>query len=151
MRIIRIQLRCNVVDLDFAYKQLLDGCKACKIALCLTQCQRQKVIGVASILYLTCQNCSTITMVKTSTWHLSENTQDPYAEMHGCLMLMLSVQRVCVRSSCYAGYRISFLFCVNWIDTEKTKNKMIIRKHSSSRDDNIKKKFVSVAIPRRKW
>ena len=28
----------NIVDLDFVYKQLLDGCKACKTTLSLTQC-----------------------------------------------------------------------------------------------------------------
>ena len=27
----------NIVDLNFVYKQLLDGCKACKTTLSLTQ------------------------------------------------------------------------------------------------------------------
>ena len=76
MWIIRIQLQRpfksrNLVDLDFVYKQLPDGCKA---------------------------NCSAVvTLVKTSTWHPNENTQH-----------------------------------------EKTRNKMIIWKHSLSRHDNIK-------------
>ena len=90
----------NIVDLDFVHKQLLDGCKACKITLPLTQCQRERVTGLASILYLSCQNCSTVTMIKTSTWHLSENTQDAYAEMHASTMLILSMQQVRVRISC---------------------------------------------------
>ena len=64
---------CNIVDLDFVYKQLLDGCKACKTTSSLTQCQRERLIGFASILYLNCQNCSTVTMIKTRTCHLSES------------------------------------------------------------------------------
>ena len=66
----------NIVDLDFVYIQLLDGCKACKTTLSLTQCQRERLIGFVSILYVSCQNCGTVTMVKASTWHLSENIQD---------------------------------------------------------------------------
>ena len=31
----------NIVDLDFVYKQLLDGHKACKTTFSLTQCQRE--------------------------------------------------------------------------------------------------------------
>ena len=34
--IIRIQVCHNIVDLDFVYKQLLDGHKACKTTLSLT-------------------------------------------------------------------------------------------------------------------
>ena len=56
----------NIVDLDFVYKQLLDGHKACKATLSLTQYQRERLIGLTSILYLSLQNCSTVTMVKTS-------------------------------------------------------------------------------------
>ena len=58
----------NIVDLDLVYKQLLDGCKACKTTFIFdTQCQRERLIGLASILYLSCQNCSTVTLNKTST------------------------------------------------------------------------------------
>ena len=64
---------CNIVDLGFVCQQLVEGCKACKTTLSLTQCQRDRVIGLASILYLSCQNCNT---VKTSTWHVNENTKD---------------------------------------------------------------------------
>ena len=81
----------NIVDLDFVCKQLLDVCKACKTTLSLTQCQRERLIGLASILYLNCQKCSTVTMIKTSTWHLSENTQKS--------MLVLSVELIRIRSS----------------------------------------------------
>ena len=56
----------NIVDLDFVYKQLLDGHKACKTTLSFTQYHRERLIGLASTLYLTLQNCSTVTMVKTS-------------------------------------------------------------------------------------
>ena len=92
---------CNIVDLDFVYKRLLHRCKACKTTLSLTQCQRERLIGLASILYLSCQNCSTVMMVRTSTWHLSEYTQDAYAEMHPFTMLILSGQQIRIRSSCY--------------------------------------------------
>ena len=78
------------MDLGFVYKQLLDGCKNCKTTLSLTQCHRETVIGLARILYLSCQNCSTLTMVKISTWHLSENTQDTYTEMYASTMLCIS-------------------------------------------------------------
>ena len=64
---------CNIVDLSFVCQQLVEGCKACKTTLSLTQCQRERMIGLASILYLSCQNCN---MVKTSTWHVNENTKD---------------------------------------------------------------------------
>ena len=47
----------NIVDLDFVYKQLLDRCKAYRATLFLTQCQRERLIGLASISYLSCQNC----------------------------------------------------------------------------------------------
>ena len=42
----------DIVDLDFVYKQLLDGHKACKTTL-LTNYQRARLIGLTSILYLT--------------------------------------------------------------------------------------------------
>ena len=83
----------NIVDLDFVCKQLLDGCKACKTTLSLTQ-------GLGSILYLSCQNCSTVTMVKTNKWDSSENTQDAYSEMHASTMFILSVQQNRIRNSC---------------------------------------------------
>ena len=54
------------MDLDFVYKQLLDGHKACKTTLSLKSYQRERLIGLTSILYLSLQNCSTVTMVKTS-------------------------------------------------------------------------------------
>ena len=56
----------NIADLDFVYKQLLDGHKACKTTLPLTQYQTEILIGLTSILYLSLQNCSTVTMIKTS-------------------------------------------------------------------------------------
>ena len=73
----------NIVELDFVYKQLLDGHKACKCTLSLTQYQRERLIGLTSILYLSLQNCSTVTMVKAS-----------------ITILILSVQQICIRSSC---------------------------------------------------
>ena len=56
----------NILDLDFMYKQLLDRHKPCNTTLSLTQYQRERLIGLVSILYLTLQNCSAVTMVKTS-------------------------------------------------------------------------------------
>ena len=50
---------CNIVDLGFVCLQLVEGGKACKTTLSLTQCQRERVIGLANILYLSCQNCNT--------------------------------------------------------------------------------------------
>ena len=61
----------NIVDLDFVYKQLLDGHKACKTILSFTQYQRERLIGLASILYLSLQNCSTVTMVQTSIYDVN--------------------------------------------------------------------------------
>ena len=49
----------NIVDLGFVCLQLVEGCKACKTTLSLTQRQRERVIGLANILYLNCQNCNT--------------------------------------------------------------------------------------------
>ena len=56
----------NFVDLDFVYKQLLDGHRPCNTTLSLTQYQRDRLIGLTSILYLSLQNYYTVTMVKTN-------------------------------------------------------------------------------------
>ena len=45
----------NFVDLDFIYNQLLDGHKPCNTTLSLTQYQRERLIGLTSILYLSLQ------------------------------------------------------------------------------------------------
>ena len=37
---------CNIVDLDFMYKQLLDGHKPCNTTLSLTQYQRERLISL---------------------------------------------------------------------------------------------------------
>ena len=59
MRLIRIQLRlfkgCNIVDLDFMYKRLLDSHKLCNTTLSLTQYQRERLISLTSILCLNLQ------------------------------------------------------------------------------------------------
>ena len=104
----------NFVGLDFVYK-LLDGCKACKTTLSLTRCQRERLIGLARILYLSCKNCYTITMVKTVTWYPSKITQDACEEIHVCsryvcevptMILLASKVRLCV---CFLA--TEFLFC----------------------------------------
>ena len=56
----------NIVDLDFVYKQSLDGHKPCNTTISLTQYRKERLIGLTSILYLSLQNCSTATMLKTS-------------------------------------------------------------------------------------
>ena len=61
----------NIVDLDFLYKQLLDVHKPCNSTLSLTQYQRKRLIGLANILYLSLQNCSTVMMVKTSIYDVN--------------------------------------------------------------------------------
>ena len=61
----------NIMDLDFVYKQLLDRHKPCSTTLSLTQCQRERLIGLTSILYLSLQNYSTVTMVKTSIYDVN--------------------------------------------------------------------------------
>ena len=90
---------CNIVDLGFVCQQLVEGCKACKTTLSLTQGQRERVIGLASSLYLSCQNCNT---VKTSTRHVNENIKDGrnacIYDVNTSTMQTLSVQQV---RSCY--------------------------------------------------
>ena len=54
------------MDLDFVYKQVLDDHKACKTTSSLTQYQRKRLIGLTRILHLSLQNCSTVTIVKTT-------------------------------------------------------------------------------------
>ena len=63
--------RRNIVDLDFVYKQLLDGHKPCNTTLSSTQHHRKRLIGLTSILYLSLQNHSTVTMVKTSIYDVN--------------------------------------------------------------------------------
>ena len=83
----------DIVDLDFVYKQLLDGCEACKTTLNILDTMSKRKIDrtcknfIPQLLEL--QYCSTVTMVKTSTWYLSENTQDACTEMHASTMLIL--------------------------------------------------------------
>ena len=55
----------NFGDLDLVHKQLLDGHKPCNTTLSLTQYQRERSIGLTSILYLGLQNYSTVTMLRT--------------------------------------------------------------------------------------
>ena len=67
-----------ILDLDFVYKQLLHGHKPCNTTLFLTQYQRERLIGLTSILYLSLQNCSTVMMVKTSIYDVNANcSADP--------------------------------------------------------------------------
>ena len=61
----------NIVDLDFLYKQLFDGYKPCNTTLSLKQYQRERLIGLTSILYLSLQNYSIVTMVKTSIYDVN--------------------------------------------------------------------------------
>ena len=61
----------NIVDLDFMYKQLLDDHKPCNTTLSLTQYQRERLISLTSIFYLSLQNYSTVTIVKTSIYDVN--------------------------------------------------------------------------------
>ena len=61
----------NIVDFDFMYKQLIDGHKPCNTTLSLTKDQIERLIGLTSIFYLSLQNCSTVTMVKTSIYDVN--------------------------------------------------------------------------------
>ena len=78
----------NILDLDFVYKQLIDGHKACKSTLSLTQYQREKMIGLTSVLYLSLQNCSTVTMVRTCIYNV--NTKCAADTLKKFLLLLAS-------------------------------------------------------------
>ena len=126
--------------LDFVYKQLSDGHKACKTTLFFTQYQRQRLIGLTSILYLSLQNYSTVTIVKTNIYDVNtEWAADTYTKF-----LLWYYLRARIMLSA-----ILFLsdLDIHWAET---RNKMIIWNHSPS-GDNIKSKFVSVVISQRKW
>ena len=56
---------------DFVYKQLLDEHNARKTTLSLRQYQRERLIVLTSILYFSLQNCSSVTMVKTSIYDVN--------------------------------------------------------------------------------
>ena len=62
-----------IVNLDFVYKQLLEEHIACKTTLSSTQYQKQKLVGLISILYLSLQNCSAVTIVKTNIYDVNTN------------------------------------------------------------------------------
>ena len=82
----------NIVDLDFVYNQLLDGHKPCNITLSLTQYQRERLIGLTRILYLSLQNCSTVTMVKTSIYDVNAKcTADMYSKFLLCAYLRVRI------------------------------------------------------------
>ena len=61
----------DIVNLDFVYKQLFDRHKACKATLSFTQYQRERLVGLTSILYLSLQNCSTVTIVKANIYDVN--------------------------------------------------------------------------------
>ena len=72
----------NIVDLDFVYKQLLDGHKPCNTTLSLTQYHKEKLIGLTSILYLSLQNYGTVTMVKTGIYDINAKCEaDTYSKL----------------------------------------------------------------------
>ena len=71
----------NIVDLGFMYTHLLDDHKPCSITLSLTQYQRKRLISLTSILYLSLQNYSTVTMVKTSIYDVDvKRAADTYSK-----------------------------------------------------------------------
>ena len=71
----------NFLDLDFVYKELLDGHKPCNTTLSLTQYQRERLIGLTSILFLSLQNYSTATMVKRSIYDVNvKSAADTYSK-----------------------------------------------------------------------
>ena len=57
--LIRIQIRFSrdvtFMDIDFVYKQILDGHKPCNATLSLTQYQRERLIGLTSIYTSVCR------------------------------------------------------------------------------------------------
>ena len=55
------------IDSEFLCKKLPGGWKACKTTVSLIQCQKEISIGLTSILLLSCQECVTVMMIKTST------------------------------------------------------------------------------------
>ena len=129
------------MDSDFVYKLLLDGHKTYNSTLSLTQYQRERLIGLTSILYLSLQNYSAVTMVKTSIYDVNAKcAADTYTKF---------LPRVYLRVRIILCKLILFLSELD-IYRAETRNKMIIWKQSSL-DDNIKSKFVSVVILPKKW
>ena len=61
----------NIMDLDFVYKQLLDGHKACKTTLPFTKYQREILMSLTGILYFSWLKYSTVTMVKKSIYDVN--------------------------------------------------------------------------------
>ena len=113
---------CNIVDLDFVYKQLLDGHKPCNTTLSLTQHQRERLIDLTSTLYLSLQNFSAVMMVKTSIYDVNGKcAADTYTKL--LLWVYLWVRIILCKL-------ISFLseLDIYWAETW---NKIIIWKHSS--------------------
>ena len=77
-----------MVDLDFMYKQLLDKHKPSNTTLSLTQYQRERLISLTSILYLSWQNYSTATMVKASIYDvIVKCAADTYSEVPAVSLL----------------------------------------------------------------
>ena len=76
----------NIVYLDFMYKQLLDGHKTYKATLSFTQYRRKRLIGP----YLSLQNCSTVTMAKTSIYDVNTKCAvDTYLyEIHAVILFV---------------------------------------------------------------
>ena len=124
------------MDSDFVYKQLLDRHKPCNTTLSLTQYQKERLIGFTRILYLSLQNYSTVTMVKTGIYDVNAKcAADTYSKF--LLWFYFPVMIILCKL-------ILFLSELD-IYWSETRNKMIIWKHSSS-NDSIESKFVSVVL-----
>ena len=63
---------------------LLDDHKPCNTTISLTQYQRERLISLTSILYLSFQNCSTVTIIKTSIYEVNVKCA---ADTHSKLLL----------------------------------------------------------------
>ena len=81
------------MDLDFVYKQLLDRHKPCNTTLSLIQYQRERLIGLTSILYLSLKNYSTVMMVKTSIYDVNAK----------CDVQQIRIRSSCCESTCESG------------------------------------------------
>ena len=66
----------RIVELSVLAENLRKGCFVCHTHLELSDCVGERRYGLASLLYITCKNCSEVTIVSTGKRHdVGENGQ----------------------------------------------------------------------------
>ena len=63
----------KIIDLSYMCNQVVEGCISCKSTHSLADYDSERMVGLASILYIKCGKCSILTPIRTSQSHTYEH------------------------------------------------------------------------------